>query len=155
MQIISLLISLINSTGPSTDPWGTLYITGLHLDIETATLWIGPFHQFLIHLTIHPSNPYLFNITTKCGWHNFKSRERTSEALSLFTRSIILHKKPPACSDSGMIPLGEPMLAISITSLVFMCFAWLPGGSVPWCYEAWRWGWLISSFQRPFLYPLY
>ncbi|KAK4814241.1 LOW QUALITY PROTEIN: hypothetical protein QYF61_012737 [Mycteria americana] len=45
------LMKILNSTGPSTDPCGTPPITDLHLDIEplTATLWMLPSNQFLIH----------------------------------------------------------------------------------------------------------
>ena len=33
---------MLHSTSPNTDPWGTPFITGLHLDIKllTATLWV-------------------------------------------------------------------------------------------------------------------
>ncbi|KAK4822069.1 hypothetical protein QYF61_009330 [Mycteria americana] len=45
------LMRILNRTGPSTDSRGTPLVTDLHLDIEqlTATLWIRPSNQFLIH----------------------------------------------------------------------------------------------------------
>jgi len=46
-------------------------VIGLHLDIEllTATLWVWPSSQFLIHWVIHPSNSRLYNLETRmsCG----------------------------------------------------------------------------------------
>ena len=57
------LTKLSTSPSPNTDCWGTPFVTNLHLDIEswTATLWMPPSNQFLIHQTVHPSNPYLSN----------------------------------------------------------------------------------------------
>lgn len=50
---ISLSMSLMkicNNVGPSINPWGTAFTTGLQLDIEALTiiLWGGPSSQFLI-----------------------------------------------------------------------------------------------------------
>ncbi|KAK4825935.1 hypothetical protein QYF61_003447 [Mycteria americana] len=45
-------------------PLRTPLINDLHLDTEplTATLWMRPSNQFLIHQTVHPSNLYLSNL---------------------------------------------------------------------------------------------
>lgn len=45
----------LDSTGPSTDPWGAPLITVFHLDVEpwTVTPWMWPFSHFLIHLAVH------------------------------------------------------------------------------------------------------
>ena len=52
----------MNSTGPRADSWGTSLVTSLHSDIETliTTLWPHPANQFLIHRTVHPSNPKVY-----------------------------------------------------------------------------------------------
>jgi len=70
MSLSVSLINILNSTGPSTDPWGTPLVTGLHLDIEplTATLWLRPSNQFLTHRTVHPSNPWLSNLERRMLW---------------------------------------------------------------------------------------
>ncbi|PKU44015.1 hypothetical protein llap_5686 [Limosa lapponica baueri] len=52
--------------GPQESP----LVTDLHLDIElfTTTLWMQPSNQFLIHQTVHPSNPYLSNLERRMLW---------------------------------------------------------------------------------------
>ena len=52
------LMKMLNSTGPNNDPSGTPLVTDLHLDIEllTATLWVRPLTQFLIHWVVHALN---------------------------------------------------------------------------------------------------
>lgn len=59
-----LLMKILNSTSPSTDPWGTPLITDLHLDLEplTTTPWIWSHSLFLVYWTVHPWNPYLSNL---------------------------------------------------------------------------------------------
>ena len=95
VHLISLSVSLMkifNSTCPSTDPWGTPLVTNLHLDIKplTTTLWMQLSNQFLIHLTVHPSNPYLSNLERRVLWVTLlkglqKSRWMTSIAFPLST----------------------------------------------------------------------
>jgi len=60
------LIKMLKSIGPKTDPWGTLLVTGLHLDREPliTTLCLRPFNQFLVHPLVHPSNPHPTNLET-------------------------------------------------------------------------------------------
>jgi len=55
------LMKMLKSTSPSNDPWGVPLITYLHLNIEalTTTIWVWSRNQFLIHQTVHPSDPYV------------------------------------------------------------------------------------------------
>ncbi|KAK4810808.1 hypothetical protein QYF61_008780 [Mycteria americana] len=55
------VMKILNSTGSRTP-----LVTGFHLDIEplTRSLWTQPSSQFLIHLTVYPSNPSLSNLET-------------------------------------------------------------------------------------------
>jgi len=52
----TLLIKILNSTSPNMP-----LITGLHFDTAplSATLWMWPSSQFLIHQTVHPSDPHV------------------------------------------------------------------------------------------------
>lgn len=52
-----LLTKMLNSSSTNTSPWGTLLVTGLHLDIKplTATPWVQPSSQFLVHV-VRPSS---------------------------------------------------------------------------------------------------
>ena len=58
-------MKIFNSIGPSTDPGGTPLGTGFRLEPLTIPLWTGPSSQFLIRLTVHPSNPYLSNLEAR------------------------------------------------------------------------------------------
>ena len=64
------LMNILHSAGPNIDPRGTPIVTILHLDIDplTATLWLRPSNRFLIHPTVHPSNPYLSNLERRMLW---------------------------------------------------------------------------------------
>lgn len=80
VRLIPLSISLImmlKSTDPSTDPWETLLVNSLNLDIKPLpTCWLWPYKQFLNITTYaiscdnqfficwiaQPSNPYLFKV---------------------------------------------------------------------------------------------
>lgn len=62
-------MKLLNSPGPNTDPWGTLLITDLHLDIETLTTTLDVAIQPIPHdLTVHLSNLYLPNFERRMLW---------------------------------------------------------------------------------------
>ena len=67
---VFLLMKVLKSSSPKTDPWGTPLLTGLHPDTEPliTTLWLHPASQFLIHQTVHPSNPYLSNLERRMWW---------------------------------------------------------------------------------------
>lgn len=78
----TLLIKMLKSTGLKTAPWGTLFITSLHLDIEplTTALWLQPSEQFFIHWIAQHSNKYVPNLEIRitcelrscnCFWHEF------------------------------------------------------------------------------------
>ena len=56
-----LLMKVLNSTRPNTNPWGTPLVTDLHLDIEplTTTLWLQPSSQFLMHRIVLSPTPCL------------------------------------------------------------------------------------------------
>lgn len=45
------LMKMLKNIGLSTDPYGTLFVTGLHLDVELliTTIWARPHNHFLIH----------------------------------------------------------------------------------------------------------
>jgi len=51
LDLTKSLMKMLNSTGPRTDPGGTLLVTSVHLDIEllTTALWLQPSNQFLSH----------------------------------------------------------------------------------------------------------
>jgi len=53
------LIKTLKRTGPRMDPWGTPFITGLHRNSEplNTTVWLQSSKQFVIHQTVHTSNP--------------------------------------------------------------------------------------------------
>ena len=55
---------MLKNTSPKTDCWGTLFMIGLHMDIEplTTTLSLQPSNQFVIHRMVQHSNPYLSNL---------------------------------------------------------------------------------------------
>lgn len=61
VPLAALQMKILNSIDPSMDSWGTPLITDFNLDVEplTITPWAQPSYWFLIHLTVHPSNPYL------------------------------------------------------------------------------------------------
>ncbi|KAK4831083.1 hypothetical protein QYF61_015281 [Mycteria americana] len=40
----------------------------INIELLTTTLWMRPSHQFLIHRTVHPSNPYLSNSERRTLW---------------------------------------------------------------------------------------
>jgi len=95
LNLVMSLMKILNSTGPSMDPSGTPPVTNLHLDIKplTTTLWLQPSNQFLIHPTVHPSNPYLPNLERRMLWGTVlkalqKSRQITSIALPLSTDAV-------------------------------------------------------------------
>ena len=55
---------------PRQTPWGTLLITGLHLDTvpfnSTLCLWLS--NQQVIHQIVHSTNPYLSNLKIRMWW---------------------------------------------------------------------------------------
>ena len=63
-------MKILKSIGPSTNSWGTPFITDLHPDIKSlnTTLWNQSCSQFSVHWTIHPSNPYLSNLERSVLW---------------------------------------------------------------------------------------
>lgn len=71
---IPLLMSLmmLKSTGPSPHPCRTPLFTDLHPDIErlTATVWVWPHNQFLIHWTVHLSTSYLSHLERAMLWRS-------------------------------------------------------------------------------------
>jgi len=58
------------SVGPSADPWGAPPVTDLHPDVKplTTTLWVRSCKQFLIHETMHLSNPYRSSLERRILW---------------------------------------------------------------------------------------
>lgn len=70
MLSISLSVSptkLVNKASPSTDSWGMLFVTGLHLKfrLQTATFWMQTSSHFLIHRMAHPSNSCFSHLETR------------------------------------------------------------------------------------------
>lgn len=57
------IMKKLNRMGPSIEPWGTLLIIDLQLDLVplTTTLWAWLFSQVLINLTVCSSRPYFKN----------------------------------------------------------------------------------------------
>lgn len=54
------LIKMLNRTGPSTEPWGTQFVTHHQLDLAT-TLWVWPSSLFFTHWTVHPIKAWAAN----------------------------------------------------------------------------------------------
>ena len=54
----------------TSDLWETPFVTDLCLDIKpmTTTLWVWSCNQFLVHWTVHASNPYLSNLERRILW---------------------------------------------------------------------------------------
>lgn len=67
------LMKALNGIGPSTDPLGTPLVSVFHMDTElwTVALWLNSHIQFLIHLTVHPSNISL-QVSSKDMWDCIK-----------------------------------------------------------------------------------
>lgn len=57
-------IKILNSLVPNMDPEDH-YLLMISIELLTATLWIWPSSQFLMHLTVHLSNLYLLNLLTR------------------------------------------------------------------------------------------
>ena len=70
IQLLMSLMRVLKSTRVSTDPWGTPLITGLHPGIEPLITphWVWSHNQLFVHQTIHPSNPYLYNLERRMLW---------------------------------------------------------------------------------------
>jgi len=77
------LTKILHSTGPNIDPWGIPLVTDLHLGIEplTTTCWTQPSNQFLIHQSVHTSNPCIlyFTLTEQLSQMKQKSRNEILE----------------------------------------------------------------------------
>lgn len=65
LQWLCILSTAVLNTSPNTESWGTSLVTGLKS--LTATLWIQPSSQFLIHQKGHPSNPCIYSLEAKNG----------------------------------------------------------------------------------------
>ena len=95
----TLLIKILNSTSPNMP-----LITGLHFDTEplSATLWMWPSSQFLVHQTVHQSNPCFSNLVKRMLYE-------TVTTLHISRYMTLVHppmlslccSRPP--SQSGMI----------------------------------------------------
>jgi len=71
-------MKMLNTTGLSFDPWGTLQVTAFQLDFIAliTTLWAWRFSQLTIHLTVYSSSSCLFSFSTWILW------EAVSKSLS-------------------------------------------------------------------------
>lgn len=88
-------MKVLNSVGSRMDLRGIVLVTGFHLDFEllTVTLWTGSSIQFVIYLTVHPSNQYCSNEVVGILWGTVakalqESMYTTSIALCLFTDAV-------------------------------------------------------------------
>ena len=128
LHLAKSLMKKLNSTGPSTDPWGTPLVTGVHLDIEllTTTLCQRLSNQFLSHRTDHPSNPYLSNLERRT------LSGTVSKALLQIDHihsSSLLHWCSHSITEGHKVcqaglALGEATCCLSqITSLSSMCLS--------------------------------
>ena len=152
------LIKMLKSTGPKTDTWRTSVVTGLHLDTEllATTLWLWPSNQFLIHWIVHPSNPPLSNLEIRM-WFETWSCQRPCRSPGIWHQLPSLcplmlslhHRRPPDWSGTTfpwwshagcLRSLAYPSCPINISSR----------GSVPWSFEAQRWG-SLSVVPQVFL----
>ncbi|KAK1208189.1 ZFR protein, partial [Pygoscelis papua] len=74
------LRKILNMTGPSIDPWGTLLVTSLQLGfiLLITTLWALLFSQLSVHLTICSSSSYIISLSMRIRealW--FKKKKQT------------------------------------------------------------------------------
>lgn len=84
-------MKMLNRAEPGIDPWGTLLITGLQLDLLLSAC---SFSKFLNHLTVYCSNLYFNRLSIKISWGTMskvllKSRYRISTAPLSSIRFII------------------------------------------------------------------
>lgn len=70
MPIMQTINEDVNRIGPSIDPWGTLLVTGPHLDFVQliTTLRAQPFIQSPIHLTVCSSNMNVSSLSVRILW---------------------------------------------------------------------------------------
>lgn len=97
------LIKLLHRTVHNTGPWGTPFITDLHVDMRHC-----PSNQHLLHWTVHPSHPYLSNSDKCYGWAVSKTldkfRQMISTGLPLLMESLH-HRRPLGWSDRTLVNL--------------------------------------------------
>ena len=143
------------------DPWGTPFITDLHLDTDplTTTLWLAVFLLTPYPPYSGPSNPSLFNleIRMQCVIMSKalqKCRQTTSVTLSWSVdattpsqkATILVNKICPWWRHAGCLR-SPPHLACALTQL--------PGGSAPWSSPAQTWSSpACSSLCPPFSFFL-
>lgn len=77
---------MLKSTGPKTDPWGTLLMLCVQVEASSlmTTLRLRPSNQLLIHQVVYPSNPFLSNLEIWMWWGTM------SKALDYRKRRIYL-----------------------------------------------------------------
>ena len=95
------LMKMLKSTSPKTDPWGTPLVTGLYLNIEPliTTLCLLLSNQFLIHWTVHPSNPYLSNLERRMWWGTTsKTLQKSRKMTAVVFCGLILYQQQKAWS---------------------------------------------------------
>jgi len=95
-----LLMKILKTTGPSADLWGTLITDILNVKPLTATLWIQSHKQFLIHRTVHPSNPYLSNLEKRILWGTVS---KATEVKCLLFWPVMWGWFPLTCSSSRCV----------------------------------------------------
>jgi len=136
------LLSLLSSTSPSSDPWGTPLIIDLYLDTEPSTtpLWVQSHYQFLIHRIVHLSNPYCFSMKRRILCGSVKKgllQSRHQWFFSCPLTQLHHHKKP--LGESGRTCPWQTHAGCPVSNLCLPCTL-LPGSSALWSSPAQRWG---------------
>lgn len=78
ISLFITLIKILDSILPNMDPEEHFLLTS-SMELLTEALWIWPPSQYLLHLTIHPSNLYLANLQG-CCWSPCQRPYRSQEA---------------------------------------------------------------------------
>lgn len=129
---------MLTNAGFNTNPWGTPFVTGIHLDIMpfTAVLRVQPSSQFLVCWAVHLSNPCLSSLDNDTMWDNVKPFAQV-QADDIGCSSFIhqhcnlSHRRPSNLSDT-VCPCWSHFACHKLPPSFPYAFTQLPGGSVPW-----------------------
>ena len=88
----------------STDPWGTPLLSDLLPDTEplTTTPWLWSHNQFLVHQTVHPSNPYLSNLERRMLWGTMSKARQMTAVVLLWCRDLGASKDPSFTKEQSV-----------------------------------------------------
>ena len=106
--------------------WDTarLWSPSEHWAFDT-TLWVGSCSQFFVPQTVHPSNPYLFNLERRMLWVTvwkalLKTREITAATLPLSAVAVTPSQRATGLVRQDQL-LVKPCWLSHITPVFSMC----------------------------------